>query len=406
MRPYAWGGSTAIPGLFGLPEAEGPVAEVWLGAHLDDPALVSPVDVAPLLDLSQLYPSTVVPGDERETLADVVAADPGGVLGESVAHRYANALPYLLKLVAPREPLSLQVHPNLAQARAGYEAEDAAGIARTARERSYRDRNHKPELAYALTRFDALAGFRTARRIHEVLGGLDVPLASRLDKVVTASGVAEAFRVLLSGETRPSPEEVDAVAQACARRSPERSPSPRADAVAARLGRLHRGDPGVVASLLLNPVTLSAGEALYIPAGMVHAYLSGVAVEIMAASDNVVRAGLTAKYVDVPELLRIVDPQAAPPIRIAPERMSRALQTFYVPVDDFELSEIRLRDASVFEPIRTTGPRTLVCIEGAAQVLANGELAGVNAGQAVFVPDSDGPMSMRGFGHFVLASVP
>lgn len=406
IRSYEWGGARAIPALFGLPEAEGSVAEVWLGAHHDDSASILDASDTPLLDPSQLYPSRVAPAHAVMTLDEYVATAPQAILGESVARRYDGNLPYLLKLIAPQEPLSLQVHPNMAQAREGYAAEDARHIERTARERSYRDTNHKPELALALTRFEALAGFRTARRIHGVLGTLGTELSDEIDAVVSRRGVAEAFRVLLSAHTRPTPEQVEAVTRACASRDPADSPSPRADAVVARLGRRHPGDPGVVASLLLNPVTLNPGEALYIPAGTVHAYLSGTAVEVMAASDNVVRAGLTAKHVNVDELLRIIDPQAAPPIRIAPERVSRAVQTFYAPVDDFELSTIHLHDASTFERIRTTGPRTLVCLEGAAQVRLRENSEDINAGQAVFLPDSDGPMELRGFGYFVLASVP
>lgn len=403
VRTYAWGSRGAIPRFFGYPTASDPIAEVWFGAHPDGSAFIVDDAHAPLF----AYDSpSYRPFHSTETLRSYIKRDPQGTLGESVAKRYSNHLPYLLKLIAPAEPLSLQVHPTREQAREGYVREDALGIDRLSPTRNYRDRNHKPELTYALTPFDALAGFRAPRRVHEVIKGLNTPLARQLDELVLDGGVDTAFRYLLGEETRPDPQAIAQTVAACAARTPGTSPSPRADAIVCRLARCYPDDPGVIASLLLNPVTLRSGESLYIPAGTVHAYLSGEAVEIMAASDNVLRAGLTEKHVDAPEVLRIVDSQAAPPIRIAPERMSDILSTFYVPVDDFELSILLLKDASRRESVRTRGPRTLVCIDGAAQVWAGGNKATLNRGQALFIPEEDGELFVRGFGRLVLASVP
>ncbi|MDK6374097.1 MULTISPECIES: mannose-6-phosphate isomerase, class I [Actinotignum] len=456
-RDYAWGGTSALPALFGYAPAETRVAEIWLGAHPDDSAQVIAAQDAPLFDLAQLYPSAPTgehrigreteanePGraalrgvrgrrrsrrragpargprtpelpEESATLVapggpslrDLIARAPEEMLGADVARRHGGELPYLLKLIAPHQPLSLQVHPSLEQARAGFEREEAAGISRTAPHRSYRDRNHKPELAYALTPFEAICGLRTPRRIAEVLGGLGLPLTNRLAALVEERGVGAVFADLLSAGTRPEPEQIEQVVAACAARL-ERgaSPSPRADRIVETLAQHYPGDPGVVASLLMNPVTLRPGEALFIPAGTVHAYLSGTAVEIMAASDNVLRAGLTPKHVDVAELLRIMDDAAVPPIRIAPEHMSEAVSTFYVPVDDFELSVVHLRDATTVEKLRSRGPRTVVCLEGAVEVFAGGRREPLNSGQAVFVPHCDGELAVRGFGDVIVASVP
>ena len=456
-RDYAWGGTSALPALFGYAPAETRVAEIWLGAHPDDSAQVIAAQDAPLFDLAQLYPSApagehrigreseanerghaavrgargrrharhraglprgprtpealedsatlVAPGGP--SLRDLIARAPEEMLGADVARRHGGELPYLLKLIAPDQPLSLQVHPSFEQARAGFEREEAAGISRTAPHRSYRDRNHKPELAYALTPFEAICGLRTPRRIAEVLGGLGLPLTDRLAALVEERGVGAVFADLLSAGTRPSPEQIQQVVAACAARL-ERgaSPSPRADRIVETLAQHYPGDPGVVASLLMNPVSLRPGEALFIPAGTVHAYLSGTAVEIMAASDNVLRAGLTPKHVDVEELVRIMDDAAVPPIRIAPEHMSEAVSTFYVPVDDFELSIVHLRDATSTEKLRSRGPRTVVCLEGAVEIFAGGRREPLNSGQAVFVPHSDGELAVRGFGDVVVASVP
>lgn len=412
IRDYAWGSARAIPELFGYPPAEKKIAEVWCGAHRDDPAYVVADSRAVLFDLSEAYPHGRGSSHSESalvgatTLDRYIAADPEGALGPLVAARGHGELPYLLKLIAPQEPLSLQVHPSLEQAQAGFAAEEAAGIPRNSPERNYKDRNHKPELAYALSRFEALAGFRTARRILEVITDLHTPLTDQLARKLTDDGVREAFRFLLAESTRPTPEAVGAVVEACRRRDPEESPSYRADRTVVMLGEKHPNNPGVVASLFMNPVTLHPGEALFIPSGMVHAYLSGVAVELMASSDNVLRAGLTEKHVDVSELLRIVRSEAAPPVRIAPEKVSRAVSTFYAPVDDFELSVIRLRDATQWEKIRSSGPRTVICLEGAAQLQTDHDELHMNAGQAVFVTAADGRLSMRGFGKLVLAAVP
>ncbi|WP_124039924.1 mannose-6-phosphate isomerase, class I [Neoactinobaculum massilliense] len=417
IRPYAWGSPEAIPGLFGYAPAEGPVAEVWFGAHPDCSALIGVGADAPLFEPAQLYPSRA--GTEPVTpdaagsvtgaalLIDYVAAHPTEALGGTVAAERGGALPYLLKLIAPAQPLSLQVHPSVAQAEAGFAREEAAGIPRTARERSYRDRNHKPELAFALAPFEALAGFRTVHRIAEILGTLHVPVADRLHGLLAEVGVAGIFRHLLSAATRPQASEIAQVVTACERRLARGdSPSPRADRIAIDIAGRYPNDPGVIASLLLNPVSLRPGEALFIPEGTVHAYLRGIAVEIMATSDNVLRAGLTAKHIDVPELLRIMDDSAAPPIRIAPERMSPEVSTFYAPVDEFELSSVVLTDATATVRLRSRGPRTLVCLEGATQVFAGGERVYLNAGQALFIPDADGVAALRGVARVVVATVP
>ena len=299
-QPYAWGSRTAIQDLFG-PAATAIVAEAWMGAHASAPSLVL--------------------GDGQHGLDHVIASDAEGALGQDVVARFGPVLPYLLKVIAADRPLSLQVHPQIERARKGYAEEEAAGIPLDAPHRNYRDTNHKPELVYALTRFDALCGFRAPRRAAELLGGLDAPLARELHAALLANptpdGIRAAFTLLLEPATRPSAEAVREVADACAQRLASGSPSPRADRNVELLQDAYPGDPGVVISLLLNPVTLLPGDAMFMPAGGVHAYLRGVGVEIMANSDNVLRAGLTPKHIDVPEVLRNVDYVAAPPIRIA-----------------------------------------------------------------------------------------
>ncbi|QOQ38093.1 mannose-6-phosphate isomerase, class I [Trueperella pecoris] len=410
VRDYAWGARDVIPNFFGMAQGNFPVAELWFGAHAAAPARCEVGNQALALaaaDTRDIGAARACQSDLRQ----YVASDPVGILGRDVARRGEGQLPFLLKLIAPAQPLSLQVHPSIEQARVGFAREDRQGIALDAPNRSYKDANHKPELVYAFTRFEALVGFRSPRRIIGVLEGLGAPLADELAAVIRcepdARGVRRAFSSLLLEGTRPSESAVAEVVAACAARPPEDSPSQRADSIVGTLASYYPGDPGVVASLLLNPVTLKPGEAMFTPAGTVHAYLSGFGMEIMANSDNVLRAGLTSKYVDVPELIDVMETVAAPPIRIAPERISHVQSTYYAPVDDFELSIIDLRDASARVKLRGGGPRIILALAGAAEIrTASGQYCLLNTGQAAFLRADDGVAHVRGAGRLVQADVP
>ncbi|HEY0119697.1 MAG TPA: mannose-6-phosphate isomerase, class I [Cellulomonas sp.] len=387
-QAYRWGSANALQQLLGVPGEI--LAEAWLGAHCSAPSRLA--------------------GDAARSLADIVAAAPDEVLGTDVVARFGPQLPYLLKLIAAEHPLSLQVHPHLARAREGFAEEDARGVPLDAPHRNYKDSNHKPELVFALTQFEAISGFRAPRRAAELFAGLDTRLAEQLHRLLvarpTSEGIRAAFTHLLDPATRPSHDEVAELARASAARLAAGSPSPRADRTVALLQAEYPGDPGVVTSLLLNPVTLQPGEAMFVPAGGVHAYLHGVAVEIMASSDNVLRAGLTPKHVDVPELLRNVDYVTAPPIRIAPEIFHVATKVFYAPVDDFELSVTDLADDED-HPLPGRGPRIVLCLDGGLTVATSKDGALTLArGQAAFVLAADGQVTVRGTGRLVQADVP
>ncbi|WP_413451065.1 mannose-6-phosphate isomerase, class I [Georgenia phoenicis] len=391
-RDYAWGSPSAIHELMGSEPDGAPLAELWFGAHPSGPA---PTD------------------DGATDVRALIEDDPAGTLGRDVLARFGTRLPYLLKLIAPRRPLSLQVHPDLARARERFAAENRAGVPLDAPWRNYRDPNHKPELVFALTTFEAVSGFRAPRRAAELLAELDAPLARELHATLlsdpTPGGMRTAFTALLDPATRPSAAEVSAVVAACRQRVADGSPSPRADGIVVRLAEEHPHDPGVVASLLLNPVTLRPGDSLFVPAGGVHAYLSGIGVEVMASSDNVLRAGLTSKHVDVAEVLDCVDYVAAPPIRVAPEVFHGATRVFYAPVDDFELSVTTLADGDCTDgprPLPGRGPRMLVCLDGTMEVAgASGSLV-LRRSEAAFVRADDGPLTVHGTGTLVQADVP
>jgi len=392
LRHYPWGSATTIPDLFGIPANGRPFAEAWLGAHPSAPARI--VDAPP-----------GTPSD----LCALIGTDPETQLGADVLARFGPGLPYLLKVIAAERPLSLQVHPDSRRALAGFRAEEAAGIPRDADERNYRDPNHKPELVLAVTRFEAMCGFRSPRRVIELLAGLDTPLTARLTDQLraepTADGIRRVFRELFDPATRPAPELVDEVARSCSARLARSSPSPRADRTAVQLAEEYPGDPGVVVSLLLNPVTLQPGEAMFVPAGGVHAYLEGTALEIMASSDNVLRAGLTTKHVDVAELLACVDYVAAPPVRIAPEVFGEVTRVYYAPVDDFELSMATLVGGAP-EHLPGRGPRVLLCLDGQVEVVAADGRATLSRGQALFVGAHEGRLTVQGTGTLVQADVP
>ncbi|PWH06137.1 mannose-6-phosphate isomerase, class I [Brachybacterium endophyticum] len=393
VRHYAWGSRSHLPELLDVPEDGSPWAEFWLGAH-------------------PLAPSRLSDGTG---VGELVASDPHAILGEGVARAFHDELPFLLKVIAPERPLSLQVHPSRARARESFAAEEAAGLPLDSPQRNYRDRNHKPELLVALSPFTALCGFRTPRRATAILEGLGTRLTDRLHALLvenpTAHGMRAALRSLLSQSLRPDPGAVREVVAACdARARGGASPSVRIDRIVAELGMHHPGDPGAVAAMLLNPVSMQPGEAMYVPPGALHAYISGVGIEVAAASDNVLRAGLTEKRVDVEELLQCVSVSAAPPVRIAPERQSATTVAYYAPVDDFEVSFTTLDDgeAAGTGPHRVAGngPRILLALEGGMTVAAGGDERTLVPGRALLVPASAGELSVRGRGRMVQASVP
>jgi mannose-6-phosphate isomerase len=362
-RDYAWGSRTAIQRLLGRPEDGRPLAELWFGAHPDAPSDIPSLDT---------------------TLDTLIAADPERILGELVHAQFGPRLPFLLKVLAADRALSIQVHPNRAQAAAGFAAEDAAGLPRDAAERNYRDPNHKPELLCALTPFEALCGFRPVAETIAVLDSLALP---GLEFLVRRLRGPDPLRAAVS-ELLELDDPAALVAELATRASPEGSLRPVWLAL-----QDFPGDVGVLFALLLNYVRLQPGEAIYLGAGNVHCYLRGMGVEIMANSDNVLRCGLTPKHVDVPELLKITDfTELAQPRWPATER------GFAVPVRDFRLAPWDLDgELALTDP----GPRIVLCTDGEAEV---GNVS-ITAGRAAFVPAAESSALVRGHGRIFVATV-
>jgi mannose-6-phosphate isomerase len=376
MRDYAWGSTTVIQQLLGRKPDGRPAAELWFGAHPDDPAPVPSLGT---------------------TLDKVIEADLDGVLGSHVVEQFGPRLPFLLKVLAANKALSIQVHPNLEQARAGFAAEDAAGIAREAPERNYRDTNHKPELLCALTPFDALCGFRPVGDTLRLLDALAVPALDDVRRVLMdEGGLRAAFTQLL---TMPDPADLVAtVVAAAAGLTAEWAGVARAVTLA---GSDFPGDVGAVLALLLNAVRLQPGEAIYLGAGNVHAYLRGTGVEIMANSDNVLRCGLTPKHVDVEELLKITDfRELAEPRWPATGDDSGA--EFNVPVPDFALSSTDIAANEVWRR-QLAGPSIVLCNAGSVRVEAGGGAVVLAPGHAAFVL-AEQRFTASGSGHVFVAT--
>ena len=402
LQTYPWGSKTMLAQLRGEPAPTAqPEAELWFGAHRTAPSLV-----------------------DGTGLDSLISTDPTSALGAAVESRFGAQLPFLLKILAAEAPLSVQAHPDSAQAQAGFDAENAAGIPLSSAKRNYKDPSHKPELLVALTPFRALAGLRPVADTLALIEHLDcVPLnryAAFLHSDNEEEGLRALFTTWISLPRAKRLELIDAIYASA------QSPSPEAEAWMVEamacfieLNDRYPGDVGVLASLLLNYIELAPGEALFLGAGCLHAYISGMAVEIMASSDNVLRGGLTSKHVDVPELVRICDftTQADPRIATSTSTAPYGEATEYpVPIEDFVLTRHRLypsagalqvgdggagSDAGAGPGAGSgAGPGILLCTKGAV-TCGSGEAIDLKAGSAAWIPADDGPFSVRAAGHEV-----
>jgi mannose-6-phosphate isomerase len=367
VRHYAWGSARDIPDFLGVPPDGTPQAELWMGAHPGDS-------------------SRVLRGGTPQALAALIAEDPGAELGPAVAAQYGGQLPFLFKLLSAGQPLSLQVHPDQARA--------AARFADPAYADDYTDGNHKPEVICALRDgFEALSGFRPVPATIALLDELAVPglaasrellasqpgaagLAVLVTEILTGAGGAGAGGV---GETAAT---IADVAHAGQRLAGGGGPWAAAGRAYARLAVAYPGDPGVLVALLLNHAVLATGEALFTAAGIPHCYLGGFGAELMAASDNVLRAGLTSKRVNVAELLEVLDFRPAP-LEVLHPVPAGALETYPVPVPDFRLGRLVLEAEPVTLP---GGPQILLGIAGAVRLRApDGSELELRRGQSAYL---------------------
>ena len=409
VQEYSWGSRSAIPELLGLPSpADAPQAELWMGAHPKSPSWVQLDD------------------ENRISLADMIARDPVGVLGGAVAEKFSGRLPFLFKVLAAARPLSIQAHPNRQQAREGFSRENRRGIALDAFDRNYRDDNHKPEIVSALTPFWAMNGFRPPAEIAGLFGSvgfssLGEPLRSfrsepspaglkslfaalmRLKPGQREHAVAEAVRWAREGARRGADAAADGTEAAFSRASGTDTAIP---GWILHLAEQYPDDIGVLSPLLLNLVLLQPGDTMFLQAGVLHAYLQGTAIELMANSDNVIRGGLTPKHVDVEELLTILRFEGGG------IRLSEAVETapgvrvFPTAAEEFSLAEVRVEAKNPYRSPSSGRIELMIAVEGEGRLEAASMHMTIRRGDSLLVTAATGAYSIRGSLDLYKAFVP
>ncbi|HID8898956.1 TPA: mannose-6-phosphate isomerase [Enterobacter hormaechei] len=375
VQNYAWGSQTALTDLYGIANPDNlPMAELWMGAH--------PKSSSKIEDAS---------GQVR-SLRDVIDADKATLLGDKVANRFGE-LPFLFKVLCADQPLSIQVHPNKQASEIGFAKENAAGIPLDAAERNYKDPNHKPELVFALTPFLAMNAFREFSDIISLLqpvAGAHNAIAHFLENP-TAEALSELFASLLNMQGEEKSHALAVLKAALSSQKGEPWDTIRV------IAEFYPDDSGLFSPLLLNVVKLNPGEAMFLFAETPHAYLNGVALEVMANSDNVLRAGLTPKYIDIPELVANVKFVAKPAAELLTQPVKNGAELdFPIPVDDFAFS---LHDLSADETaIAQESAALLFCVEGEATLHKGSERLVLKPGESAFVAANESPVSVSGTG--------
>lgn len=373
-QAYDWGSTSDIPRFLGRTGSGEPVAELWLGTH-------------------PLAPSQIECPEGLRPLSDV-----------------AGEVPFMLKILAAEQPLSIQVHPGPDEAQAGYEREQAAGIALDSPERVYKDPNHKPEMVYALSTFDTLVGFRPTAEILRVFAQLDSPAVNAASATLRAkTGYKGIVRVLENLLIAPPPaEEISQLVIQCKALVHDGVDIKRAYSTAAMIARHHPGDVGILVSLLLNRFTLQPGEAMFLGTGVIHAHLSGLCLEAMATSDNVMRAGLTHKKLDPEGLIHCLEAGMSRVARVEPGYPSFSTEVYSPAVDEFALAVTQVSPADTDGVALITAAHSIVmCIGGSVQVLNEaGEKQPLSRGEAVYTDSDDGALTLIGTGEIAQIYLP
>jgi mannose-6-phosphate isomerase len=382
VQHYDWGGYQYIPDLLGIENAtRRPFAELWIGAHAKAPSVVE-----------------LATG--QEPLDKLIAEDPEAILGQAAKARFGGRLPYLFKILDVHKMLSIQAHPTLAQARAGFARENAEGIRLEAGHRNYKDDNHKPEIGVALTEFWMLHGFRPLEQIAEIfahtpeLGALMPDFPQRLAAAGRHHDTRRSLlRELYSRVMTIPQEQVDSLLNPLLSRLQAKTTSDKdnADYWAIRAAENfplpggHR-DRGIFSVYLLNLIHMQPGQGTFQPAGVLHAYLEGVNVELMANSDNVLRGGLTTKHVDVPELLNILTFEGGTPEIFDGHPVSAQERVYRTPAEEFELRRIALPAHGRYAGEATYGPKALLVLQGSVRLTASSRDVSLARGSIVLVP--------------------
>jgi mannose-6-phosphate isomerase len=395
VKNYDWGSSWWIPELLGEKNISRiPWAELWMGSHPAGPSRITGEDIPETGELS---------------LPELIARDPEYYVGEETQKKFGG-LPFLFKVLAAAKPLSIQAHPNLEQAKEGWERENLEGVPLDAPERNYKDPNHKPEILCALSPFKAMCGFREPREIQMLMGiffkNAPPALGFSLDPLIFALGLEESpLRGFLSSLFSLSPETLRGLSEyGREQRLEEEYPEYIKEwELLRRFAGLYPGDPGVIAPLYLNLINLAPGEAVFLPAGVLHAYVHGLGVELMANSDNVLRGGLTSKHIDLNELFRVLSFSPFTP-RILKPGCPEAFETgnhdqafcfkYPAPCGEFSLSVIRGGE----NRYAVQRPSIFIVTQGEVRLMnSNGqERLSLKQGESAFIPAAEGEILLSG----------
>jgi len=390
IKNYDWGSIDGIPNFMGIENPHGfPMAELWMGAHAATSSFAKTTDgLIPLVAL--------------------IKSDARAMLGADAAGEFGAKLPYLFKVLSARTPLSLQVHPDKNQAESGFLEENARNIPLYAQERNYKDSNHKPEMILALAPFSLLCGFRDVSETTELFSLIEQNSLQPVIGKLTETGSYTDFYGALNAMTRIEQIAILEATHIRAAQCPGRNSLPAytasAFAIFERLYSAFPGDIGALAPLYLNFLELAPGEAMYISAGIMHTYLNGMALELMSNSDNVLRAGLTTKHIDIAEVLAVLDPNPyKPEVLLSPDQPG--LRTIKTPSREFELSIL----SPAGEPGVFTATAPTIILGGTEEGIvleAETEQINLTRGSSIFVPASGAAIRYSGSGTAYLASLP
>ena len=393
VMEYAWGSKSFIPELLRLPSpAHSPAAELWMGDH---PRAPSRAEIA----------GRLVPLDR------LIQENPEGILGPRATRRFGPRLPFLLKVLSVEQPLSIQAHPDREQARRGYRKENSAEIPIECPSRNYRDPEHKPELLTALTPFEALCGFREPNQIAQALSDLNLSSflseAARFLKFPDEDHLRELFRALLTISTTGKKVLLEQIGRLTDGEAEAPSIPDEIRKLIARLRGLYPDDLGVLGPLFLNFLQLKPEEAIYLAPGVLHAYLQGAGVEIMAGSDNVLRGGLTVKHIDGGELANILNCRCGP-IAVNQAKMGGGVEFIYQsPAEEYQLSRLNPTDTKPFRSGDRNGPEIILCYQGQVQAQGKfGPTLNLTRGDSVFIPFEVGKYSLEGHAVLYRAGLP
>jgi mannose-6-phosphate isomerase len=384
VQHYSWGGYEFIPALLGIDNAgQQPFAEYWLGAHPNHPSTIEGTEVS---------------------LSELIREQPGKVLGTSVSKHFSS-LPFLFKILDVRQMLSIQVHPSKESAIKEFALENEKGIPVNAPHRNYKDENHKPELMVALGDFWLLHGFKNEIRLKEILQAK--PEFHFLLSIFGENNYKTLYEAVMTMEQ----EKVDAILSPLLQpvlpmyesgqlqKSSEDFWAARAVSTFCKDGHYDRG---IFSIYFFNLIHLKKGQGIFQPQGMPHAYLEGQNVEVMANSDNVLRAGLTDKHIDVKELLKHVDFKATIPA-VLPAENDFAV-TYNSPAQEFELHAYQFKGQK--EIISSQSPEIWFLLSGTARVTAKDETIEMKRGEAVFLGSGEEVTIESGNGEVFRCIVP